>query len=206
MSKQWNRQGRPTKQMLRRERKEERQRQDQARLTAKRKRNVILAVAAACMVIVGIVFGIRAVTSPPNSASTETNVQCNVNEQSIYHIHVHLTTYIDGQRVVLPKNVGITSTCIYWLHTHDTSGIIHIEAPKQDTFTLGTFLRFWRDQVYATQYPIELSSTTGWKVYVNGKPYSGDFNRIQLAAHTLVTLAYNSPNARPDTVFNWGQL
>jgi len=203
MSKQFHRQ--PTKRMRRRERKEERQRENQARLTAN-KRNVMMAGIIACIVAVGIAFGVRAFTSPSGSASTDSTVQCNVSEQGIYHIHAHLSTYIDEQRVLLPKNIGITRSCIYWLHTHDPNGIVHVEAPKQDTFTLGTFLQFWRQQVYEVQYPIEFTSTQGWKVYVNGKPYSGDFNHLKLSNHLLITLAYNSPHATPDKAFNWGQL
>ncbi|WP_136625277.1 hypothetical protein [Dictyobacter kobayashii] len=53
--------------------------------------------------------------------------------------------YINGQPVQVPQNVGIASdqSCIYWLHTHDTSGIIHIESPTQKTYTLGNFTQLW---------------------------------------------------------------
>ncbi|GCE21338.1 hypothetical protein KDK_51380 [Dictyobacter kobayashii] len=56
------------------------------------------------------------------------------------------------------------------------------------------------------QYPLELDQKTNWQAYVNGKPYSGDFHNIPLEAHTLVTLAYNSPGITPDTTYAWQGL
>jgi hypothetical protein len=108
----------------------------------------------------------------------------------------------------IPQNLGIASdqSCLYWLHTHDTSGVIHVEAPNQQVFTLGTFFKEWSEVFPQLQYPVQLSSNDGWKVYVNGKPYTGDFHKIELSAHTLITMAYQSPNAVPDTVYNWGDL
>src|SRR5918911_4626688 len=62
-----------------------------------------------------------------------------------YHIHAHLTLYKDGKPVPLPANVGIPYSqaiggqhyCLYWLHTHDASGVIHIESPTPRLYTLG---------------------------------------------------------------------
>jgi hypothetical protein len=220
MSKQLSGQRPPVKQAQRRERREEMRRRDQAQVAANQKRKVIIAIIAGFLVLGGIIgaialFGGFSSSSPNNGISTTgssqlappvNNVQCNVNEQLAFHIHMHLSTYINGQNVALPAQIGITNTCFYWLHTHDTTGIIHIESPVQDKFTLGTFLQLWREQFSQLQYPNQLSSTEGWKVYIDGKPYNGDFNQIELKAHQLITLAYNSPNVQPDTVYNWGQL
>ncbi len=124
----------------------------------------------------------------------------------VVHNHAHLSIYIDGKNVPLPAQVGITNNCFYWLHTHDTTGVIHMEAPKPVKLTLGTFLQLWRDQFSRLQYQDQLSSTTGWTVYLDGKPYNGDFNKIELKSHELITLAYNSPNVKPDIVYSWNGL
>jgi len=220
MSKQVSGQRQPVRQAQRRERREEMRRRDQEQIATKRKRNIIITMVIVCVVIIGAVVGAIALfgglsPSTNNNISTTgtsqmappvNNVQCNVNEQLAFHIHAHLSMYIDGQSVPLPGQIGITNTCYYWLHTHDASGIIHMESPIQTTFTLGTFLQLWRHEFSQLQYQNQLSSTEGWKVYIDGKPYTGDFNKIDLKAHELITLAYNSPNVKPDTVFNWGQL
>ena len=219
MSKQLSGQRPPARQAQRRERPEEMWRRDLAQARAKQKRKALIVGSIATIAIIGIIGAIAFFGgfSPSSNneistkgasqlAPTVDNTQCNVNEQLAFHIHVHLSTYINGQNVPLPALIGITNTCYYWLHTHDTSGIIHIESPVQDKFTLGTFFRLWREQFSQLQYQNQLSSTEGWQVYVDGKPYSGDFNQIELKAHQLITLAYNSPDIKPDTIYNWGQL
>ncbi|GCE07108.1 hypothetical protein [Dictyobacter aurantiacus] len=132
-------------------------------------------------------------------------ISCDTQEQLAYHIHAHLSIYIDGKPVAVPQGIGIASdqSCIYWLHSHDTSGVIHIESPTQKNYTLGQFTQLWSQRFSNLQYPYQLDKGDGWQVYVDGKPYSGDFHNVVLKAHTLVTLAYNSPNAKPDTTYNW---
>jgi hypothetical protein len=45
---------------------------------------------------------------------------------------------------LVPAGIGIKPPdCIYWLHTHDISGIIHVESPDNRTFTLGQFFDIW---------------------------------------------------------------
>ncbi|HKR74492.1 MAG TPA: hypothetical protein VJR94_10330, partial [Candidatus Nitrosocosmicus sp.] len=44
----------------------------------------------------------------------------------------------------VPAGIGIIpNECIFWLHTHDDSGIIHVEAPYETSFSLGQFLQVW---------------------------------------------------------------
>jgi hypothetical protein len=132
------------------------------------------------------------------------NITCDASNPA-YHVHAHLTLYINGAQVQIPQGIGLPTdqSCIYWLHTHDTSGVIHIEAPRQQNYLLGTFIDLWAHQFPQLQYPVQLSQTEGWTAWVNGKPYNGDFRNISLTAHTLITLAYNSPGVTPDTIYNW---
>jgi hypothetical protein len=34
--------------------------------------------------------------------------------------------------------------CMYWLHTHEPDGKLHIEAPSETEATLADFLEIWR--------------------------------------------------------------
>lgn len=47
-----------------------------------------------------------------------------------YHYHVHLDVIVYGQSVTVPASVGIDESRKMGspLHTHDTSGIVHIES------------------------------------------------------------------------------
>ncbi len=136
------------------------------------------------------------------------NIYCDALEQTVYHIHAHVSIYINGSLSPIPQNVGIATdgSCYYWLHTHDTTGVIHIESPTQKDYTLGNFFDEWSANFSSLGYPTELASTTGWQIWVDGKPYSGDFHNITLTAHKLITMAYNSPGVKPDTVYAWNGL
>ena len=135
-------------------------------------------------------------------------ITCQNSEQSGIHIHAHVSISIDGKSVPIPADVGIApdGSCLYWLHTHDASGVIHIEAPSGTSFTLKNFLDIWKSQFQQLGYPGELDQSSGWLVYVDGKPFSGDFHTIPLQAHTLITLAFNSPGVPPDTSYPWNGL
>lgn len=204
----------PTKQQRRRQAQQQRQvAQVQA---AKNKRFAIgasLGFLAVVALAVGIYFALQGSQNQPQGSTNPAyapinGISCDANEQLSYHIHAHLTMYINGQKAQLPQSIGIASdgSCIYWLHTHDTSGVIHIESPTRKVYTLGTFLQEWSQRFPQLTYPTQLDQTSGWQVYVNGKPYSGDFHNIPLDSHTLITLAYNSPGITPDTIYNWGGL
>ena len=41
--------------------------------------------------------------------------------------------------------------CLYWLHTHDSTGVVHIESPVQRGYTLGQFFDVWGRPLSATQ-------------------------------------------------------
>lgn len=80
-----------------------------------------------------------------DNKSTMREIECNSKEHFDFHIHTKLTIMIDNQLYPIPANIGIIpEKCIYWLHTHDNSGIIHIESPIKTNFTLGEFLQIWK--------------------------------------------------------------
>jgi len=68
-----------------------------------------------------------------NSALTIDGVECSIGEQNAFHIHAHLDIFVDGEPFDVPADIGITNSCTYWLHTHDLTGIIHIESPIAKT-------------------------------------------------------------------------
>ncbi len=228
MSKQLNRP--PTKQVRKKERRDEQRKQAEARLrAAKNRRTSLIGLIVGGVVLVAVVLSVYFfVIAPNNAANGQTgsgtntntsaptdslapvvdNIGCYANEGSVSHIHVHVSVYIDGKAVAIPAQIGIpqTSTCLYWLHTHDTSGVIHIESPIQRDYTLGNFLHIWHQQFAQLQYPLQLDSSSGWTVYVNGQPYTGDFYSLTLTAHMLITMGYQSPGIQPDTTYNWGGL
>jgi hypothetical protein len=219
MSKQVTR--RPTKQDLRKERREEQIRREAERKRQQKRRRVaiISTIVAVAVIAAGLISFIVYNNTHGQSQSAQTrpivnpqyppvdNIYCDQQEQLAFHIHAHLSLYINGQQLPLPAQIGIASdqSCFYWLHTHDTSGVIHMEAPTQRSFVLGNFLNEWSTEFPSLGYPPQLDQT-GWQVYVNGKLYNGDFHKIPLQAHTLITMVYNTSHVVPDTTYNWNGL
>lgn len=139
------------------------------------------------------------------------NVYCDAGEGDVLHIHAHITIWIDGKQSAIPQGVGIPvnpqtgqASCFYWLHTHDESGVLHIESPFQQEFHLGQFLDEWNQGFSSLGFPSQFLLSSGWTVWVNGKVYTGNMADIPLKSHELITLAYNSPDVKPDTVYAWG--
>jgi hypothetical protein len=116
-------------------------------------------------------------------------------EGNVEHIHAHLDVIADGKAVAVPADIGIDESAqrISPLHTHDTTGVIHIESPVKATFTLGQFLTEWQVSS-GTDHLGGLTATAGkqLRAYVNGKPYSGDPAGIVLHAHDEIALVYGT--------------
>ncbi len=64
-----------------------------------------------------------------------------------YHAHFSLTIVINGTNYVIPANDGIFSipgnSCFRPIHTHDTTGTIHVETDRNRNYTLGDFFQVW---------------------------------------------------------------
>ncbi|HLI71889.1 MAG TPA: hypothetical protein VKV19_19210 [Ktedonobacteraceae bacterium] len=142
------------------------------------------------------------------------NVYCDALEGSVTHIHAHVSIYINGKLEDIPQYVGIPQDssgnviCYYWLHTHDTSGVIHIESPASanETFTFGQFVAEWDEYFNNLGFYPQLLLNSGWTIWTDGKKYNGTLDSIPLTAHNLITIAYNSPNVKPDTTYAWNGL
>src|SRR5262245_16474694 len=72
-------------------------------------------------------------------------IPCDSSGDETYRVHAHLELKVDGSYVTIPTSVGIPDRagCGYWIHTHADFGLIHVEAPKSGTYTLGQFFDIW---------------------------------------------------------------
>lgn len=73
-------------------------------------------------------------------------------------------------------------------------------------FTFGQFRDEWYQKFQSLGFPTQLLLNRGWTIWLNGRPYTGTLASIPLAAHNLITIAYNSPDTRPDTSYAWNGL
>lgn len=129
-------------------------------------------------------------------------------EGTAEHIHTHLSVSVDGKAVTVPAEVGIDESAqlISPLHTHDTSGIVHVESPVLKTFTLGEFFTEW-DVALSSNRLGSYATGDGYSVttFVNGKKASGDPADIKLAEHEDVdiVIAKGAAAATAPAAFSW---
>jgi hypothetical protein len=139
-------------------------------------------------------------------------IGCDTAEQTLFHIHAHLTVFVNGSARQVPAGIGIpgaqgqntptgtfigSGSCFYWLHTHAADGIIHIESPVQRTYTLGQFFNEWGQPLSAHQVGPATGKVTA---LYNGRVYLGNPADIPLTKHAQIQLEVGSPLVAPDKI------
>jgi hypothetical protein len=132
-------------------------------------------------------------------------IECAPLEQLAYHIHIHLQVYVDGQSRSIPAAIGLlgpvyentpygrfygAQKCYYWLHTHASDGIIHVESPTKRIYTLGIFFDEWRQPLSSDQVATAHGKVTA---FLNGKPWTKRLRDIPLDPHNQIQLDVGSP-------------
>jgi hypothetical protein len=136
-------------------------------------------------------------------------IACDAMEGQRLHIHQHLTILDRGKPVPIPPNVGQVPArgCLYWVHTHTPDGIIHIEAPAERAFTLGDFFQIWGQPLSRTRAAsAQAPAGKTLRVWVDGRAYTGDPQKIVLARHTDVVIESGPPFPAPPRFTAWGAL
>lgn len=124
-------------------------------------------------------------------------------ETIAYHVHAHVSLFVEGVQIAIPAAIGIVDpvvrdgyagggSCFYWLHTHDATGIVHVEPPTQEALTLGQLFAVWGQ-------PLESDNVAGFRgpvtVYVDGVRFRGDPRTVPFASHREITLQVGTPLA-----------
>jgi hypothetical protein len=127
-------------------------------------------------------------------------------EMLAVHVHAHLSIFVKGEQIAVPYGIGIVKPFqvdhgfvgmgqgIYWLHTHDATGIIHVESPDSRPYTLGQFFDIWGRTLSANDVAGQLGVV---HAFVDGKPRAGDPRSIVLTAHGQITLEVGDPIVAP---------
>ena len=116
------------------------------------------------------------------------------------HIHQHLEVFIHGKAVDVPAAIGFNPMArfISPIHTHDGSGIIHIESPTPTTLTLGQFMDVWGVRFTAScigGYCADQKNSL--KLFVNGAVKEGDPRALVLTDHPVIVITYGDQGALP---------
>jgi hypothetical protein len=144
---------------------------------------------------------------------TVDGVTCQLSEKVAFHIHSHLTLFVSGRAYQVPYGIGIGQplqgvrtargpfvtggNCFMWLHTHAADGIIHVEAPKLQTFTLGQFFAVWGVKLSRDGVGSHTGKVTA---FYNGKPWTRDPSAIPLTAAAQIQLDVGTPVIGPEHI------
>ncbi len=153
-----------------------------------------------------------AAPSAATKGQTIDGVACGTSEQTVLHIHTHLTIFVNGKQRQIPAGIGIPGavatqtsagpyveqgSCFYYLHTHAADGIIHVESPVQRTYTLGEFFDEWGQPLSSSQVGPARGKVT---VLVNGTVFQGDPRDAPLGSHENLQLEVGTPLVAPETI------
>lgn len=134
-----------------------------------------------------------------------------------YHVHAFVGVIYQKQEMALPDAIGLYgygpessgvtngAKCYYYLHTHDATGMIHIESPSNvslgsGVYTLGNFLDVWGQTLSTTG----LGNFSGAVHVFVAKPalrslysgpftaYTGDPHAIKLYSHEAIWIEIGS--------------
>ena len=105
--------------------------------------------------------------------------------------HGHLREREAGQ---IPTGIGIYGDqFLTELHTHDATGLLHVESPKKQTFDLGQFFAAWGVRLDKDCIGGYCKPDTPWRIYVDGAEYTGDPGELQLKKHQEIAIVIGTP-------------
>ncbi|MFL5781595.1 MAG: hypothetical protein ACJ760_09810 [Thermoleophilaceae bacterium] len=119
---------------------------------------------------------------------------------TVFHVHANLKVYTDGKPQKVPANIGINqdSQFITSLHTHDDTGVIHMESVQPFPFKLGQFFQVWN----VPFSKLQLGSYHPGKglvlqTWVNGKQIQGNPQDYVMKAHDRIVVGFGKPGSFP---------
>jgi hypothetical protein len=151
-------------------------------------------------------------TASGGQGSPIDNIDCEPTMSNNYHVHIYLGVFVNGTQMALPTGIGMqdpgpavqgfvdTASCFYFIHTHDSSGIVHVEDPNPDNapitssiYTLQNVLDVWGITADANHFgpftgPVE--------VFTSG-PVSRGGTSTTLVPSTTLTYYGANPNTVP---------
>ena len=119
----------------------------------KNHKSIIAGLVLLALIIVGFFFWPRKGSTPVDGVSCLDPSISTLKQ----HIHPHLQIFIDDKNEEIPANIGLSSDCEKALHTHDTDGIIHVEAQDTRQYTLGDFFSVWDKKIDRFGYKLKMN-------------------------------------------------
>jgi len=108
----------------------------------------------------------------------------------LFHVHPVLSITILDTPQILPDNVGRTDTVLRPIHTHDSTGTLHVESPCVRDYTLGDFFSIWGQEFNSTCIMEHCNDGThSVRMSVDGSP-SDAFESLVLKDGQYIVISY----------------
>lgn len=160
-------------------------------------------------------------TSTGGTGSAVDGITCEPTMSNNYHIHVFVGVIVNGAQYAMPIAIGMVkpgaaasgfinaAQCFYFIHTHDSSGIIHVESTNpgglpitSSIYTLKNLLDIWGmtvDRTHVGPFTGPVVVLTSGQIYRGDQNsgvvpsstytfYGGDPNGIPLFSHEVIWL------------------
>lgn len=121
---------------------------------------------------------------------------CILNPPHTFAHYTHVSIIQNNEALALPGNIGASPTgnthCFYTLHTHNSSGKVHVTPAAAATFTLGEFFTIWKQPLTNTNVagitglPVEIFVTDGT---TTTKVEEADWANIEMKDHREITIS-----------------
>ncbi|MBV8284060.1 MAG: hypothetical protein JO175_05370 [Candidatus Eremiobacteraeota bacterium] len=166
-----------------------------------------------------------------HGSTVDKKVPCLPTMSNLYHVHAFVGIIVNGTYVALPRAIGMvnparayngyvnSATCFYEIHTHDSTGIVHLEAAVNQplstaVFSLKNVLDVWGQKYGKTQFgrwtgPIHVFvgyAPLGHTTVSTYAPYPGEkYWYLPLYSHEVVWIeigsAYYDASQLPPVTF-----
>lgn len=172
-------------------------------------------------------------TSSGGQGQTVDGMPCLSTMPNTYHIHSFVGIIINGRQLALPDGIGMKNpgadgtyagfpnwteyaSCYYYIHTHDASGVFHVESPQSvslssSLYTLGNAFDMWGMPLSSTQigpytgtvraYTAKVPLKTAQILHSYYTLWSGNPRTIPIYSHTTTWLeigpTYITPSNLP---------
>ena len=136
-----------------------------------------------------------------------------------YHVHIYLGIVANGKQIAVPDAIGLdkpgpeqngyitTAGCYYFIHTHDASGMIHIEDPNNlppsaTPYTFSSFLKIWGMRYTKTTFGkyhgkmlvfVGNPAALGQTEVTSYQQWKGGLGAIPLRSHEVIWIEIGKP-------------
>jgi len=129
-------------------------------------------------------------TNKAELTTRELAFTCTTDMATKYHIHPILSLVAEGKTIEVPSNIGVSLTCMHPLHTHDTTGEIHVESPEPRDFTLGDFFAVWERSLSKDRFLDYVATSTHEIVMTVDGKRNEEFGSLVLKDKQQIILEY----------------